>query len=210
MVTPPRSLVERAWNRGLEFGRYKAVDDTLGHCVEAYKGIPDVFFTWVRRRDKQLQFEFLDNTVSFGERPRTAAFGDNHIFNILNVHCLSNIERYGIIDVEATAPQELFPNAALLAPERHTQFLKRCITEFERVNFAEPASGRIYLTVEKGLVTWIDRIPLQAALADPDLRAGLAAVAPRALDAGTPQDAEPRYLDSRKLLPTLGQWGTWR
>ena len=30
MITPPESLVERAWKRGLEVGRYKAVDDTLG------------------------------------------------------------------------------------------------------------------------------------------------------------------------------------
>ena len=29
MITPPEALVERAWKRGLEIGRYKAVDDTL-------------------------------------------------------------------------------------------------------------------------------------------------------------------------------------
>ena len=77
MITPPQQLVERAWKRGLEVGRYKAVDDTLAHAAEAYSGIPDVFFTWVRRGDKRIQFEFLDNTVRLGERPRTVAFGDN-------------------------------------------------------------------------------------------------------------------------------------
>ena len=40
MVTPPESLVERAWKRGLDVGRYKAVDDTLAHAVEAYSGMP--------------------------------------------------------------------------------------------------------------------------------------------------------------------------
>ena len=40
VITPPEMLVERAWMRGLEFGRYKAVDDTLAHSVEAYSGIP--------------------------------------------------------------------------------------------------------------------------------------------------------------------------
>ena len=59
MITPPEQLVERAWKRGLEFGRYKAVDDTLAHAVEAYTGIPNVFFTWVRRSDKRILFEFL-------------------------------------------------------------------------------------------------------------------------------------------------------
>ena len=63
VITPPEQLVERAWKRGLEFGRYKAVDDTLAHAVEAYTGIPNVFFTWVRRSDKRIRFEFLDNTV---------------------------------------------------------------------------------------------------------------------------------------------------
>ena len=57
MITPPDMLVERAWNRGLEFGRYKAVDDTLAHAVEAYSGIPNVFFTWVHRSDKQIRFD---------------------------------------------------------------------------------------------------------------------------------------------------------
>ena len=63
MITPPASLVERAWNRGLEVGRYKAVDDTLAHGVEAYSGMPELFFTWVARRDKRVHFEFLDNSV---------------------------------------------------------------------------------------------------------------------------------------------------
>ena len=66
LITPPEQLVERAWKRGLEVGRYKAVDDTLAHAVEAYTGIPNVFFTWVRRSDKRIQFEFLDNTVPLG------------------------------------------------------------------------------------------------------------------------------------------------
>ena len=86
MITPPEQLVERAWKRGLEFGRYKAVDDTLAHAVEAYTGIPNVFFTWVRRSDKRIRFEFLDNTVALGERPRTVAFGDNDTVNVLDVN----------------------------------------------------------------------------------------------------------------------------
>src|SRR5260370_10074053 len=53
MITPPELLVERAWKRGLQVGRYKAVDDTLAHSVEAYAGLPALFFTWVRRTDKQ-------------------------------------------------------------------------------------------------------------------------------------------------------------
>ena len=60
MITPPASLVERAWKRGLEFGRYKSVDDTLAHSVEAYSGMPQLFFTWIQRSDKRVHFEFLE------------------------------------------------------------------------------------------------------------------------------------------------------
>src|SRR5439155_11878562 len=69
LITPPASLVERAWARGLEFGRYKAVDDTLAHSIEAYSGMPQLFFTWVQRTDKRVHFEFLDNSVALGEPP---------------------------------------------------------------------------------------------------------------------------------------------
>ncbi len=108
VITPPEQLVERAWKRGLEFGRYKAVDDTLAHAVEAYTGIPNVFFTWVRRSDKRILFEFLDNDVPMGERPRTVAFGGNDTFNVLDVARLLNIERYGRIRIDATAPELLY------------------------------------------------------------------------------------------------------
>jgi hypothetical protein len=33
MITPPEATVERAWTRGEQFGRYKAVDDLLAHNV---------------------------------------------------------------------------------------------------------------------------------------------------------------------------------
>ena len=46
MITPPEMTVERAWLRGLRLGRYKAVDDLLAHNVEAYTGMPELFFTW--------------------------------------------------------------------------------------------------------------------------------------------------------------------
>jgi hypothetical protein len=65
MITPPEMLVERAWNRGLEIGRYKAVDDTLAHGVVAYSGMPGLIFTWAKRNDKRVQFELLDNSVAF-------------------------------------------------------------------------------------------------------------------------------------------------
>jgi hypothetical protein len=206
VITPPESLVERAWIRGLEFGRYKAVDDTLAHAVEAYVGIPDVFFTWVRRSDKRIEFEFLDNTVRLGERPRTVAFGDNETFNILSVKGTLDIERYGRINVDAVAPEFLYPDRRLLAAELNTGFLRRCVDGFRTVNFAEAATGRIYLRIEAGVPVWVDAVVLESAIADADTRSGIATVAPAALRGEVPVETGPRYLRGG-AAPTLGEWG---
>lgn len=209
MITPPEMLVERAWKRGLEFGRYKAVDDTLAHAVEAYSGIPDVFFTWVRRSDKRIRFEFLDNTVRLGERPRTAAFGDNETFNVLDVKASLDIERYARIDVDAVAPDYLYADPTLLAAEKNVDFLKRCVNGFHRVNFADQASGRVYLHIENGAACSLDPTAFQTAIAHPDTLAAIRAVAPDALRGSVRASERPAYLhaDEGRGAPTLGQWG---
>jgi hypothetical protein len=227
MITPPDQLVERAWKRGLEFGRYKAVDDTLAHAVDAYTGIPNVFFTWVRRSDKRIQFEFLDNSVALGEQPRTAVFGDNDTVNVLDVKRMLDIDRYGRVFVDAASPDGLYRDRAVLAAEQNAGFLRRCVAGFRCVNFALQANGRIYLRIESGQPAWIDPEALAAALADPDTRAGLRAVAPTAVDGSVraveiPQFLRPYDSSSRRaqdlthkpvtashasVLPTLGVWG---
>jgi hypothetical protein len=210
VITPPELLVERAWQRGLEFGRYKAVDDTLAHAVEAYTGIPDVFFTWVRRSDKRIQFEFLDNTVRLGERPRTVAFGDNDTFNVLDAKGMLDIERYGRVNVDAAAPDSLYADRRLLDPAHNTRFLRRCIGGFRVVNFADRVTGRIYMRIESGTPVWMDGSLIHSAVSDPDTLSGIRAVAPGALSGAVPEGTAPQYLQGRagaRAAPTLGQWG---
>jgi hypothetical protein len=210
MITPPEQLVERAWKRGLEVGRYKAVDDTLAHSVEAYAGLPDLFFTWVRRADKRIQFEFLDNSVQFGELPRVVAFGTNDAFNLLDVNGMLDIERFKRVNVEARSAATLYPDPRLLAPEYNAGFLKRCIETFREVNCADQASGRIYLRTASGTPVLVDREALQAAAAHAGVHAALKSVIPRAFDASVPIAAHPLYLGAVAHGPatTLGQWGT--
>jgi hypothetical protein len=210
MITPPQMLVERAWKRGLEVGRYKAVDDTLAHAVEAYSGIPDVFFTWVRRSDKRIRFEFLDNTVLLGERPRTVAFGDNETFNVLDVKATLDIERYARIDVDAAAAEFLYSDRALLSPDKNMDFLRRCVETFRWVNFADQASGRVYLRIERGTPIQQDAAAFDMAARTPDTLAGIRAVAPDALNGKVPDAQQVQYLraqDGANPLPSLGQWG---
>jgi hypothetical protein len=210
MITPPASLVERAWNRGLEFGRYKAVDDTLAHGVEAYSGMPDLFFTWAQRADKRVHFEFLDNSVAFGERPRTVAFGWNDELNILDVKHLLDIERYRRVDVDAIAPTRLYRDPTLLAPECNTRFLRDCVTRLRRINLADASTGRIYLRIESGRVSWADPEPLERALADLDTRAALGDTIPTAMRPGLAAPDRVHTLfeaPAERPLHTLGRWG---
>jgi hypothetical protein len=219
VITPPEQLVERAWKRGLEVGRFKAVDDTLAHSVDAYAGIQNVFFTWIRRADKRIRFEFLDNTVPMGERPRTVAFGDNETINVLDVKRMLDIDRYGRVFIDAAAPEMLYQDRSLLAPEHNLGFLKRCIEGFRRVNFASQASGQIYLQIESAVPVSIDPDALQTALGDPDTRAGVRAVAGDPSGQGVAAADRPQYLrrydgaaterSASKFIavPTLGVWG---
>jgi len=208
LITPPEMLVERAWKRGLEFGRYKAVDDTLAHSVEAYSGIPKVFFTWVRRSDKRIRFEFLDNTVRLGERPRTVAFGDNETLNVLDVKGALDIERYARIDVDAPGAQYLYPDRELLAPEKNLNFLKRCVQSFHWVNFADQSSGQVYLRMERGKAVSICAAPFESAMQNPDTLAAISAIAADALRGNVAQVPRVEYLQVKDgRAPTLGQWG---
>jgi hypothetical protein len=211
LITPPELLVERAWRRGLEVGRYKAVDDTLAHGVEAYSGMPDVFFTWVCRADKVVHFEFLDNSVQRGERPRTVAFGSNDGLTVLDVARLLDIERYRRVDVHASAAEFLYPERAILEAEQNTGFLQRCIEQFREVIFADQATGRVYLRIVSGKPVLADREALQQAISNPDTGAGLRAVAPAAFGRTVPLSDRPTYLGGPGVtghVPTLGQWGT--
>jgi hypothetical protein len=210
VITPPELLVDRAWMRGLEFGRYKAVDDTLAHSVEAYTGMPAVFFTWARRTDKRIHIELLDNSVRLGELPRTVAFGTNYILNVLDVGRMLDIERYGRIDVNALTANELYPDRAVLAPEHNLGFLRRCIETFREVNFAQQATGRLYLRIESGVVRLVDREALKEAVSDPAVHSALRLVAPAAFAAGTREILAPQYVSAAHGTAadtTLGQWG---
>ncbi|MDQ6916331.1 MAG: hypothetical protein M3023_00745 [Pseudomonadota bacterium] len=210
MITPPKSLVERAWQRGLDVGRYKAVDDTLAHGVYAYAGMPQLFFTWIRRTDMDVHFEFLDNSVKLGERPRTVAFGWNDTLNVLDVKCLLDVERYRQVNIDASGSEFLYADPGLLAPEHNTGFLTQCVGRFREVNFAEQNSGRVYARLVDGKPIGVQAQVLAQACAIPDTRAGLLAAAPAIFAAAQPAPHQPAHL--REMIDagrihTLGRWG---
>jgi hypothetical protein len=204
MITPPEATVERAWFRGQQVGRYKAVDDLLAHNVEAYTGIPRLLFTWAARRDKSVHFEFLDNAVPEGERPRTAAFGRNSEMNVLDVKCLIDVERYQKIDVDARTADAVYPDGGALAPERNLGFLLNCARKMSAINFVDRGSGRIFARVEAGKMSWADPAALARALDDPDTRAGLLALAPECTQPASFAGRRPDRLEPDRMQ-TLGR-----
>jgi hypothetical protein len=205
MITPPEATVERAWTRGQQFGRYKAVDDLLAHNVEAYSGIPGLFFTWARRADKQVHFEFLDNSVAEGQRPRTVAFGFNGRMNILDLECLLDVDRYRHINIEACTPEAIYADASSRRTGRHAYFLKQCLRNIPTIDFADYGTGQIYARIVGGkLVAW-DPDVYRRAVRDYDVRAVFEMITtpPKTGSLGAP-GREDR-LDPRRNL-TLGQW----
>ncbi len=213
VLAPPHATVERAWGRGREVGRYKAVDDLLAHNVEAFNGIPEVFFTWALSADKKVHYEFLDNGVALGQQPRTAAFGWNGELNVLDVKALLDIERFHKINVDAHDAQAVYPGAQNMAPANNTQFLVQCVSRLPTVNFADWNSGRIYLRTEQGKQVWSDPEALATAIADPETRAGLQAVAPLAITGNSAPGMAPvtaRTLTDLERVHTLGNWGDAR
>jgi len=172
--------------------------------------MPELFFTWAGRRDKCVNFEFLDNSVRQGEPPRTVAFGDNDELNVLDVKGLIDAERFRRVNIDASAPEFLFPDRAALAPERNTTFLTKCVARIRTINFAEQSTGRIYLSIVSGVPVWADREALAAAAADPDTRAGIAAAAPSIFASAFPATGTARNLKSAtdaQPTKTLGAWG---
>jgi hypothetical protein len=139
--------------------------------------------------------------------PRTVAFGDNQNFNILDVGSFLDIERYAKVDVNATAPQGLYGRRARLDAASNCGFLRRCVEGFRQINFAEQATGRIYLSVASGKPVAVDRDALARAVADADTLEGLRSVVPDAFSPAMAAIDIPGYLPDAATAETIGQWG---
>lgn len=210
LITPPQDIVERAWKRGLQYGRYKAVDDLLAHSVEAYSGMPRLFQAWALRVDKRVHYEFLDNSVPFGRRPRTVAFSSNGRMVVFDVKVMLDVGRFRGVNIHATAPGELYEgnDDVRRAPTSHADFLVQCVRQLREVVFADQTNGRIYLQFVSARVTWVDPDALKIMLADADTAAGIAAIAPGIAAASYPVVDKPRYVkDIQEHVSTLGEWG---
>src|SRR4030081_2873596 len=193
IIAPPEMTVERAWKRGLQVGRYKAVEDLLAHNVEAYAGMPELFFTWALDTHRRVHYEFLDNGVA-ERRPLTVAFGWNGEMTIFDLKRMLDIDRFRKINIRAQKPEDVYVGKEL-APERNVAFLRRCARLIPIINFADSATGCVYARLEHGKWTWRDEQRISRMLADPDARAAIMAMPANHHDAAAARAARQADLD---------------
>jgi hypothetical protein len=144
VVTPPGATVERGWERGLMRGRYKAVEDFLGHCIEAYAGMPKLLFKWLANDKPRYFFEFLDNSVPMGTYPELIARGTQGQMQVYRVRSLIDIDRYQRINVLATSPDQVAAASEQLKVENNLGFLRQCIAKFKLIEFVDVTTDNCF------------------------------------------------------------------
>jgi hypothetical protein len=204
MITPPEMTVERAWTRGLKVGRYKAVEDILAQNIEAYTGMPELFFMWALIRGKRVHYEFLDNGVAEGCPPRTAAFGWNEEMTILDIKCMIDIERFRKINIRAQREADVYVGMDL-SPQSNLDFLKRCVRWIPAINFADYETGQIYARLQRGKWAWCDQPRFDKALEDPEANAALLSIARNVY--GSPGTEQKHTDAATEKMHTIGAWG---
>jgi hypothetical protein len=203
MITPPEMTVERAWTRGLKVGRYKAVEDILAQNVEAYSGMPELFFIWALIGNKRVHYEFLDNSVAEGRPPRTVALGWNGEMTILDIKSMIDIERFRKINIGAQTAADVYANMDL-SPQANLDFLKRCVRWIPAINFGIYETGQIYARLQHGKWVWRDQLCFDKALEDPETNAALLAIARNVY---SPADTEQKHNDiAAEKMHTIGAW----
>jgi len=153
VITPPAETVERAWKRGLSTLRYKAVEDLLFHNIEAYTGMPELFLSWIAIKDKDINFEFLDNEVPLGTLPRTVAFGGNGSMVIMDLTALNNIDLFKEVNIKAKKPEDVL----FRQNNNQYEFLKQCILYISEISFFDRESKKIYGLLKDG--RWVNKNP---------------------------------------------------
>ena len=190
VVTPPEDTVERGWERGLVRGRYKSVEDFLGHCIEAYAGMPKLLFKWLANKRPKFIFEFLDNSVAHGQYPTMIARGTQAHMDIFDPIAFVNIERYQKINVMARSLDAVYPEPSVLEVAKNIGFLQQCIRKIEHIRFLDLASDRTYVTATDGKFQVTDVELLATKLLDPDLSSIFLQLAPEICNIGDSQASQ--------------------
>ena len=171
IITAPQDTVERGWIRGKERGRYKSVEDFLGHSVEAYQGIPKLIFKWLAHTTPQYEFTFFDNSVPKGQFPLTSATGNQKGIQVFDPRVFINIERYQKINIHAQNAQQVYPNEKIMAVANNMSFFNQCLKRFPSASFSCSHKHQPYLIVRQKSYTISNQEELNLQREDPELEA---------------------------------------
>ena len=183
VVTPPEATVERGWERGLVRGRYKSVEDFLGHCIEAYAGMPKLLFKWLANAKPLYFYAFLDNSVAKGTFPELIARGTQGRMALFRPVAFINIERYQRINVMATTPDQVPASAEVLEVKNNLGFLRQCIAKIKLIEFFDEQEPVPYLTIRSGSFEITNSLLFQSRLQDSTFHQIIQQLAPDLLPA---------------------------
>ena len=178
VITPPEETVVRGWERGLRNGRYKSAEDFLGHSVEAYTGMPNLFLRWLKAQQPDFRYRFVDNSVAKGQPPLLIAHGDKNEINILRPAGFINVVRFQKINVQAKNPQAVYPPDEQLAVARNTKFLEETIRAIPTVNFLSKDSEKPFAFCKNSRLTITDTATFKDAVKDEETLAIFVALFP--------------------------------
>ena len=146
VITPPHETVIRSWERGKKTGRYKPVDDILFHNIEAANGMRDQFLNWVNRKDQNVYFEFLNNSVPEGHQPKTIAFGKNDEINILDLDMLRKLQQYTQLNVDARKPEDVY----LVEEDESKDITETLVDHIPNISFFDQGSLELMAKLTDG------------------------------------------------------------
>lgn len=149
ILTPPHETVIRSWERAKKTGRFKPIDDILFHNVEAANGMRDQFLNWVKRKDQNVYFEFLDNNVPEGRQPKTIAFGKNDEINILDLDVLRKLQQYTRLNIDAKGPEDVYSAEKYESKD----LIEILVDHIPNISFVDPNSLELEAKLTNG--TWV-------------------------------------------------------
>ena len=170
VITPPEDTVERGWIRGQQRGRYKSVEDFLGHSVEAYQGIPKLIFKWLAHTSPRYEFTFFDNSVPKGQFPLTSVTGNQKGIQVFDPMVFVNIERYQKINIYARNLEEVYPSAELMSVANNMSFFNQCLKRFPMASFSLTKGSEPYLIVRQKTYTISHQEEFNLQREDPQLK----------------------------------------
>ena len=169
VITPPEETVERGWIRGQQRGRYKSVEDFLGHSVEAYQGIPKLIFKWLAHTSPRYEFTFFDNSVPNGQFPLTSVTGNQKGMQVFDPMVFINIVRYQKINIYAQSLQQVYPTAERMSIANNISFFSQCLTRFPYVAFSLKQGAEPYLIIRQKTYSVTQQQEFNQQLKDPEL-----------------------------------------